>query len=351
MGDPSRSGSTAAFYNILGIPKTASLTDISKAYKSLVMKWHPDRNPSNKEEAEARIRGINEAYRVLSTKKREEENAIPDEPTTPVASIPTNTKSADESFFSRLSRSASRRSKTPLRSLSRNASRRSKTPTPLSTDFLRTAAEGTPTTPTRAVTRGRSATPIIYSQSTVKRKPQPVEKRLECTLEELCHGGVKKIKLTRDAISDSGMIIQEEEILKIKIKPGWKKGTKITFEGKGDERPGMYPADIIFVIDEKRHPIFKREGDDLELGVEVPLVQALTGCTITVPVLGGEKMTLSFDDILYPGYEKLIPGQGMPKQNEQGRRGDLRLKFLVNFPSELSDEQRFNVVSILNESS
>ncbi|GFY88532.1 HSP40/DnaJ peptide-binding protein [Actinidia rufa] len=339
MGDPSRSGSTAAFYNILGIPKTASLTDISKAYKSLVMKWHPDRNPSNKEEAEARIRGINEAYRVLSTRKREEENAIPDEPTTPVASIPTNTKSADESFFSRLSRSASRRSKTPLRSLSRNASRRSKTPTPLSTDFLRTAAGGTPTTPrtpTGVVTRGRSATPIIYSQSTVKRKPQPVEKRTGVHT-----GGAVPWR----------MIIQEEEILKIIIKPGWKKGTKITFEGKGDERPGMYPADIIFVIDEKRHPIFKREGDDLELGVEVPLVQALAGCTITVPVLGGEKMTLSFDDILYPGYEKLIPGQGMPKQKEQGRRGDLRLKFLVNFPSELSDEQRSNVVSILNESS
>ena len=76
-------------------------------------------------------------------------------------------------------------------------------------------------------------------------------------------------------------------------------------------------------MDEKRHLIFKREGDDLELGVEVPLVQALTGCsTITVPILGG----------LYPGYEKLFPGQGMPKPKEQGLRGDLRLKFLVNFP-------------------
>lgn len=145
------------------------------------------------------------------------------------------------------------------------------------------------------------------------------------------------------------MIVQEEEILKIKIKPGWKKGTKITFEGKGDERPGTLPADIIFIIDEKRHPIFKREGDDLELGVEVPLVQALTGCTITVPLLGGEKMTLSFEDIIFPGYEKIIPGQGMPISKEGGRRGDLRLKFLVSFPSELSNEQLSDVVSILND--
>lgn len=192
--------------------------------------------------------------------------------------------------------------------------------------------------------------PIIYSQSrAARRKPPPIEKRLECTLEELCHGCGKKIKITRDAISDSGMIVQEEEILKIKIKPGWKKGTKITFEGKGDERPGTLPADIIFIIDEKRHPIFKREGDDLELGVEVPLVQALTGCTITVPLLGGEKMTLSFEDIIFPGYEKIIPGQGMPISKEGGRRGDLRLKFLVSFPSELSNEQLSDVVSILND--
>lgn len=137
----------------------------------------------------------------------------------------------------------------------------------------------------------------------------------------------------------------------IGVKPGWKKGTKITFEGKGDEKPGHLPADIIFVIDEKTHPVFIREGDDLELGVEVPLVQALTGCTITIPILGGETMNLSFDEILYPGYEKIIPGQGMPKSKQEGVRGDLRLKFLVDFPTELTDEQRSEVLNILNECS
>lgn len=150
------------------------------------------------------------------------------------------------------------------------------------------------------------------------------------------------------------LIVEEEEILKIRVKPGWKKGTKITFEEKGDERPGNLPADIVFVISEKTHPMFKREGDDLEVGVRVPLVEALTGsCTITAPLLGGEKITLSFDDdqILYPGYEKIIPGQGMPKSKEEGMRGDLRLKFLIDFPTELSDEQRFHVLSVLNECS
>lgn len=135
------------------------------------------------------------------------------------------------------------------------------------------------------------------------------------------------------------------------MRPGWRKGTTITFEEKGDERPGHLPADIVFMITEKRHPMFKREGDDLVLGVRVPLVDSLTGCTISVPLLGGEKMELSFDEVLYPGYEKIIQGQGMPKSKEEGMRGDLQLKFLVEFPTELSNEQRSEVLGILSECS
>lgn len=142
------------------------------------------------------------------------------------------------------------------------------------------------------------------------------------------------------------LIVQEEEILIIQVHPGWKKGTKITFEGKGDERPGTLPADIIFSVEDKIHPLFKRDGDDLELGVEVPLVQALTGCTIPIPLLGGGQMRLSIDDIIYPGFEKIIPGQGM-LISKHGKRGDLRLKFLVEFPAELSNHQRVQVVNIL----
>jgi DnaJ family protein B protein 13 len=145
------------------------------------------------------------------------------------------------------------------------------------------------------------------------------------------------------------IIIQEEETVKIKVKPGWKKGTKVTFEGKGDEKPGYLPADIIFSIDEKRHPLFTREGDDLEIGIEIPLLKALTGCSVPVPLLGGEKMTLSFDDIIYPGFQKVIRGQGMPNSKERGRRGDLRIKFLVEFPSQLTDEQRAQAVRILQD--
>ena len=137
----------------------------------------------------------------------------------------------------------------------------------------------------------------------------------------------------------------------VNVKPGWRKGTKIAFAGKGDEKPGYLPADIILSIDEKRHPLYERKGDDLELAIEIPLMNALTGCSIPIPLLGGDKMTLSFDDIMYPGYEKVIKGQGMPNPKDQSRRGDLRIKFLVEFPVELSDEQRAEAVAILQECS
>ncbi|KAI4296237.1 hypothetical protein L6164_036211 [Bauhinia variegata] len=291
-----------------------------------------------------------------------------------------------------------------LRSLSRNTSRRCTTPTPKSS-YLSSETESTPASLSRNMSRKRSktpnrgaspsrnmskrcsseteildchspinmarnyssesetcrpslsrnisckgSTPIIFSQTTVRRKHPPVEKKLECTLEELCFGGVKKVQYTRDIILNPGILAQEEEILMIEIKPGWRKGTKIRFEEKGDEKPGYHPADIVFLIEEKQHPLFKRDGDNLELVLEIPLVNALTGCTIPVPILGGETMTLSLEDtIICHGYEKIIPGQGMLNSKHDERRGDLHVRFLVNFPTELSDQQREEAVSFLQD--
>lgn len=55
----------------------------------------------------------------------------------------------------------------------------------------------------------------------------------------------------------------EDKILEITVKPGWKAGTKVTFNDEGDRKPGHIPADIQFVIKEKPHPRFKRDGNDL----------------------------------------------------------------------------------------
>ncbi|KAK2443878.1 dnaJ protein subfamily B member [Trifolium repens] len=196
----------------------------------------------------------------------------------------------------------------------------------------------------------RRSTPIMYSNSSGMLKPPPIEKNIECTLEELCYGCTKKIMITRDVLTNNGGVVQEEELLTINVQPGWTKGTKIKFVGKGNERPNAYSEDIIFSISEKRHQLFRREGDDLELCVEIPLLKALTGCTISVPLLGGEHMNLTVDDIIYPSYEKIISDQGMPISGAAGKRGNLIVKFLVEFPTHLSDNQRSDVFGILQNS-
>ncbi|XP_042024185.1 dnaJ homolog subfamily B member 1-like [Salvia splendens] len=366
MGDSSKS-QTSNWYNVLGIPKSASLSEICKAYKSLVKKWHPDRNPSNKIEAEAKFRSINEAYRALSLKKREEDilkkggggegNGHPSNGERKPKHKKKKSHDCDKangfqiSHPTLLSRTTSRTSPLTSPTLS---SRRNNIPPAPPFGLYPLFVGDTPTAPSTPedlvpfskVASRRCSTPIFFSQSAARVKPPPVQKKIECTLEELCLGCVKNIKITRDAISSSGLIVEEEEILTIQVQPGWKKGTKITFEGKGDEKPGTLPADLVFSVVEKKHPLFRRDGDDLELGLEVPLVQALSGCTTPIPLLGGGQMTVSIDDIIYPGYEKNVPGQGMPI-SKQGNRGNLRLKFLVEFPAELSNDQRVQIVNIL----
>ncbi|KAI3442703.1 DnaJ_C domain-containing protein [Psidium guajava] len=239
--------------------------------------------------------------------------------------------------------------------LSRNASRRSQPPPTHSSPFRSVNRRSTdsativPASISRSSSR-MSSTPIMFSNSTGMLKPPAIERTLECTLEELCYGGMKKIKVTRDVLTNTGEIIQEEELLTIKVKAGWKRGTKITFQGMGNERPGVQPADITFVIAEKKHSLFRREGDDLELAIEIPLVKALTGCDLSVPLLGGKSLDLTVDEIVYPGFEKVIVGQGMPVSKEQGRRGNLKVVFLVEFPTDLTDDQRAEVVGVLEGS-
>ncbi|KAG4983160.1 hypothetical protein JHK87_027909 [Glycine soja] len=272
------------------------------------------------------------------------------EPITPPRFEENDSKRVDEDIWSPkfLSRDASRRSKTPTlksRLVSRHGSRRCITPTSLSRSSSssgRTSAtkitasslkrimsrRGSPASepeltnhvasprkdadaclkttrkpeciPAVSLSSNlscRLTTPIMFSQITTRRKPLEVERKLHCTLENLCFGCIKKIKVTKDLIKYLG-----------------------------------------------------REGNDLEICVEITLVNALTGCSISIPLLGGENTGLSFENnVIYPGYEKVIKGQGMPNPKNNGIRDDLHVKFFIEFPTELSEEQRKKVASILQD--
>ncbi|NMR89771.1 hypothetical protein HKB06_28945, partial [Vibrio parahaemolyticus] len=80
----------------------------------------------------------------------------------------------------------------------------------------------------------------------VLRKSAPIEKTLQCSLEDLYKGTTKKMKISRDVIDSSGRPTTVEEILTIEIEPGWKRGTKVTFPEKGNEQRGVIPSDLVF---------------------------------------------------------------------------------------------------------
>ena len=132
----------------------------------------------------------------------------------------------------------------------------------------------------------------------------------------------------------------ESEILTIEVQPGWRKGTKITFPDKGNQQMNQLPADLVFVIDEKPHNVFSRDGNDLMIGHCVTLAEAIGGTTVVLTTVDGRTLSVPVACIVSPGYEHVVEGEGMPIARGPSNRGDLKLKFEVKFPTKLSTEQR-----------
>ncbi|RWW73555.1 hypothetical protein BHE74_00018572 [Ensete ventricosum] len=143
-------------------------------------------------------------------------------------------------------------------------------------------------------------------------------------------------------------MVPESEILTIDVKPGWKKGTKITFPEKGNEQVGQLPADLVFVINEKPHEVYKRDGNDLIVNQKISLVEALAGTSVELTTLDGRNLSIPVSDIVSPGYELVIAKEGMPIVKDPGRKGNLRIIFEVRFPSRLTTEQRAGLKRILD---
>lgn len=87
---------------------------------------------------------------------------------------------------------------------------------------------------------------------------------LRVSLEEIYHGSTKRMKITRRRLNPDGRTVRtEDKILHIVIKRGWKEGTKITFPKEGDATPDNIPADIVFVLKDKPHAHFRRDGTNV----------------------------------------------------------------------------------------
>ncbi|CAA0817867.1 DNAJ heat shock family protein [Striga hermonthica] len=180
------------------------------------------------------------------------------------------------------------------------------------------------------------------------RKVAPIEQTLPCSLEELYKGAAKRMKISREIYDASGKTLPVEEILTINIKPGWKKGTKITLPEKGNEQPNIIPSDLVFIIDEKPHSVFTRDGNDLVVTQKISLVEALTGYTVHLAALDGRKLTIPINAVINPNYEEIVPREGMPIPKEPSKRGSLRIKFDIKVPTRLTSEQKSGIKKLFS---
>jgi len=142
---------------------------------------------------------------------------------------------------------------------------------------------------------------------------------------------------------------EKEKIdLTIDINPGYRNDERITFEGVTDERPGFTPGDLHFVIVEEPHEEYHRERDNLYKTMEVPLVDALTGFSITLTHLDGKEFDVHVTDVTDCDHVLRVQGKGMPRRNGRGY-GDLYITFEVDFPEILSDAQKKAIKEILGD--
>jgi DnaJ family protein B protein 4 len=207
-----------------------------------------------------------------------------------------------------------------------------------------------------------------------------------------CHPP-QKLKVTRHVYdAASGQSVPVAEVVELGVKPGWKKGTKITFPGKGDEKPGQPPADLQFVVEEAPHARFTRDGNDLHVTgeaartsecrpsrcrtpllrlcllsptaiinnqppqttrkktpptVQIPAITALCGGTASVDTLDGRRLTVPLPVPFTSRATKVVGGEGMPISKEPGKKGNLVVAFDVAFPKGLGEDQKAKLREIL----
>jgi DnaJ family protein B protein 4 len=209
----------------------------------------------------------------------------------------------------------------------------------------------------------RSTVPPLHHATPPPAQPQESTRPLPLSLQELYTGTTKRLKVSRKLTTGE----TESKVLEIEVAAGWKSGTKIRFP-KASNEIGIDPAtgesiaqDLVFVVEEKEHPTFRRDGNDLHMNVKIPLVDALTNPITPTPSspstlprttthLDGRTISIPLPrGVVKPAQITRIPGEGMPIRSKGGlgTKGDLIIHWDVVFPETLGADRRAEIAKAL----
>lgn len=332
------------YYKILGVSKTANADEIKKAYRKLALKWHPDKNKSAG--AEEKFKEISEAYDVLSNKEKREifdkygEEGLHGVP--PSAGNGTNMNFGGGRGFRTFVFTSGNARDTFARAFGDDDEFADIIGGLGGFSFFNDSRSRKPGPRANGMGNFMFDFDGMAPQSK-KQKVQdpPIEKDLSVSFAELLSGCTKKMKISRKVLDEHGLSRNEEKILTVNVKPGWKAGTKITFPKEGDRKPGVVPADVVFIVKDKSHPHFTRDSNNnLIYTAKISLRDALAGGETEVPTLNGRKIKLRLNRIVSPDSTERIHGEGLPLPKTPSKRGDLLVKYDISFPNELTAVQR-----------
>jgi DnaJ-class molecular chaperone len=294
-------------YSILNVPKDAEEKEISKSYKKLAFKYHPDKNKDP--DAISKFKDISEAYEILSKKDK---------------------KKIYDQFGYEAVTEQSEGFTSPMDLFQ----------TMFNVDFTSQMRGGN-----------------IFMFSDLSSGPFPpgfnmqskLTYPLNLTLNEL-YNGTKK-EFTIDHKDRNGSIKNTKYV--INIKRGSKHGDNIVVKEGGNFIPELnIVEDLVIQVVEQSHELYKRKGDDLYIEHTISLAESLCGCNITLEHLGG-LIDISIDTIIKPNSLFKVSGKGMPIKEggkvsltdnvEDGEYGDLIIDFNILFPTKL-DSKRIDIL-------
>ena len=348
------------FYEVLGVEKTASADEIKKAYRKAAMKYHPDRNPGDKE-AEAKFKEAGEAYEVLSDDdKRSRYDQFGHQGVDPNfnpgfggfgggfggGSGFGGFGDFGDIFSDFFGGGASRSS-------ARNAPRRGENvASRLELTFEEAAfgvekevsatriencakcsgsgsADGAVDTCTRCGGSGQiRTTQNFMGMAMQSTSPCPV-----------CSGRGKVIKNPCTICKGKGKVRRPQKV-KVKVPAGVDEGQMVRVHGQGNVGTNGGPAgDLLVEIILKRHKLFERDGADVLCELPISFTQAALGAQIEIPTLDG-KVSYEIPEGTQTGTTFRLREKGIPYVNNRSRRGDQLVTVVVEIPTRLNREQK-----------